>query len=70
MPPSPPGCERANVVTMLVAEPSTTCMPDRLALEQALTLVAQMAWDAGTEHALANRRPRPAGGGTSAKAAD
>jgi hypothetical protein len=70
LPPSLPGSERTNVVTMLVAQALDDLDADRLALEQALTLVAQMAWDAGIEHALANRDPTPAGGGASAEAAD
>jgi hypothetical protein len=70
MPPSLPGSARANVVAMLVAQALDDLHADRLAVEHALTLVAQMAWDAGIEHALANRRPTPAGGGASGEAAD
>ena len=70
MPRSRPGSERANLVTMLVAQALDDVQAERLALEQALTLVAQMAWDAGIKHALANRRRTPAGEGAAVEAAE
>lgn len=70
MTPSLPRWDRANVVTVLVAQALDDLHADRLALEQALTLVAQMAWDAGTKHALANQRPTAAGVDAPAEAAD
>ena len=46
---------------MLVAQALDDLQAARLTTEQALTLVAQMAWDAATEETIATMRPAAAG---------